>query len=229
MRPMMLLAATALPFALPSVAHADAVLDSVRRQAAEASAPAFERQVRTEGQTMRGAQPSVRVDRFDPGAPADRQWTLVSVDGRKPDAAEIEAHRREVTAQPVPGFHRVATLLAGTPTRTEREGTRVRYRWAHLAPGALGMHGPDFSAQLSGEALVDTAGDRPRLMQVRVRADKPFTIMMMAKMHQFDAVSDYRPGAGGVPFLTAQETRVHVTIPFKGETDSRSTVSFRPL
>jgi hypothetical protein len=211
--------------AIVSPARADAVLDQIRAEARATPMTPFERTVRVE----QGSRPPVvRVDRFNPAAPAGRQWTLVSVDGRAPTSDEVSEHARQVNAQPVPGFHRLPTLLQGPPTAIERQGPRTVYRWAALKKGAAPSgQGPDFSERLSAEATVLT-GARPVLEQVRVFAAEGFGVMGVARINRFESLSRYTQGSRGHQ-LAGQNTEVDARIPFRASGATRTTATFRAL
>jgi hypothetical protein len=210
--------------ALP--AAADEMLEMLRRDSLSSPMMAFERTA-----TIRQgkAVEQVRVDRFDPRARPTEQWTLVSVNGAPPSEEDVRRHQKQVNAQPVPGFHRLNSLLAGDPTAIERKGNRTIYRWDQLQKGAAPTgQGPDFSDRLSAEATVRTDGPRPVLEQVRIYAAEPFAIMGVARMRRFEAVTRYAHGARGHQ-LVSQLTDVDARAPF-GMGGARVTeATFRPL
>jgi hypothetical protein len=221
-----LLTALALACLLVAPARADALLETLRAEARAATPKPFERTLRIE--PARGPV-VVQVDRFDPGAAMGRQWSLVSVDGRAPTEAEIRRHQRETGRQPVPGFHRLNELLAGPPTAIERQGERTIYRWQALKAGAVPTgQGPDFSEQLSAEAVVTGPEARPRLERVRIHAAQPFGIMGVARMNRFEAVSLYA-FEGERHRLARQTTEVDARVPIQGTRAQKTVATFRPL
>lgn len=220
----MMAAAVAVMVAAP--AAADEALEMLRRDALATPMMAFERTA-----TIRqGDGPEqVRVDRFDPRARPGSQWTLVSINGAPPSDEDVKAHARQVNSQPVPGFHRFNSLLAGDPTAIERKGPRVTYRWAALEKGAAPTgQGPDFSDRLSGEAIVRTDGPRPVLEQVKIYAAESFSIMGVARMNRFEAVTRYQHGSRGHQ-LASQLTQVDARVPFRKGGAVRTEATFRPL
>jgi hypothetical protein len=210
-------------------ARADAILDRLRAEAARAEAIGFERTTREERQTARGPLVEVRIDRFDPKAPAGRQWNLLSVNGRAPTLKEQGDHRKLVSSLPVPGFYRLSTILAGEPQRSVDAQGRILYHWSSLPPGSLPTPGPDISTRMAAEAVVDKVGGRPMFRSVRLFAPKPFPVMAVAKVKAFDLQNFYDEGAGGVPVLVAQSGASDISAPFGQGGRQTSQIRFRPL
>lgn len=228
MHALKIIAAAAL-VALPAAGSADAVTDAVLAASAKAPMVAFERSARITQGTGSERKTFVRVDRFNPRAAEGKQWTLVSIDGRAPTDDERSAHADNVRDNPVPGFHRLHIMLAGTPQLKSDAGGRKTYFWPNLQKNALPAPGPDFSAKLSAEAVVEQVGGQPMMTRVRVFAAKPFSIMAVAKMNRFDVVSNYGPGAAGVPFLASQTSNSDVNAPMGRGGVTSSQMSFKPL
>lgn len=207
-------------------ASADVVLDQLRRDSLATPMTGFERTATT----IEGDKPAVvRIDRFDPRARPGQQWTLVSVDGKPPGDEENKAYLRQIELQPIPGFHRLNSLVAGDPTAVERQGPRTVYRWKTLQKGAAPTgRGPDFSERLSAEAIVRTDGPRPVLEQVKVYAAESFSIAGVVRMNKFEALTRYQHGARGHQ-LASQLTQVDVRVPFRRGGAIRTEASFRPL
>ncbi len=218
-------AVVALIMVAPAAARADDVIDRIIADSARAPMVGFERTTRA----TRSGKTTVQVDRFDPSAPAGSQWTLLSIDGRAPTGKDVAAHRKAASAQPVPGYHRLAQVVGGKPVKRTDSAGRSVYRWDGLPSGAVPTPGPDISKNMSAEAVVDTAGDRPELVQMRIFAAKPFSIMGVAKMNAFDVISHYQPVQNGVPFLTTQTLASDVSAPFGKGGKTSTTFSFRPL
>jgi hypothetical protein len=223
--PLVLLIA-ALP-ALP--ARADATLDMLRAEAARAEVKGFERTTRDEKQGSKGPVVEVRVDRFDPRAPAGRQWKLVSVNGREPTLKEQSEHRKLVSSLPVPGFYRLSAILAGVPERRVDADGRILYRWDSLPPGSMPTPGPDISTRMAAEAVVEKVGNRPVVRSVRLFAPKPFPVMAVAKVNAFDLQNYYSEGQGGTPVLISQTAATDISAPFGQGVRQKSQTKFRPL
>jgi hypothetical protein len=217
------LLATALP------ARADAVLDRLRAEAARADVQGFERTTREQKMAAKGPVTEVRVDRFDPKAPAGRQWSLVSVNGRAPTLKEQSEHRKLVSSLPVPGFYRLSAILAGAPERSVDAQGRILYRWNSLPPKSMPTPGPDISTRMAAEAVVEKAGGKPVIRSVRLFAPKPFPVMAVAKVNSFDLMNLYAEGAGGTPVLVAQSGTTDISAPFGQGVRQTSETRFRPL
>lgn len=220
------LLASALP-ALP--ARADAILDRLRAEAARADIKGFERTTREEKQTAKGPVVEVRVDRFDPRAPAGRQWSLLLVNGRAPTLKEQSEHRKLVSSLPVPGFYRLSAILAGEPVRSVDSQGRILYRWNSLPPGSMPTPGPDISARMAAEAVVEKAGTRPVVRSVRLFAPRPFPVMAVAKVNAFDLQNYYSEGEGGTPVLMSQTGATDISAPFGQGVRQTSETRYRPL
>ncbi len=229
MRPSIAVAAlmlAALPAAAPAFAQTDPVLARILAESAKAKPVAFERTVKAE---VVGDKGSVVVDRFNPGGATGGQWTLVSIDGRKPTAKEIEDHRKATAQLPTPGFHRISKMFATPPVRRSEAQGRISYKWDSLPEGAVVTPGGDISKNLSAEMVVEPVAGTPQIASVRVFATQPFSIRSVAKMNMFDSASQYRPGQSGLPFLTAQTQSTDVSAPFGMGGKRRSQVSFKAL
>jgi hypothetical protein len=221
--------ALALLVCAAAPARADAILQSLRTEAARAEAIGFERITREERQTAKGPVVELRVDRFDPRAPAGRQWTLVTVNGRAPTLREQSDHRKLVSSLPVPGFYRLSAILAGEPQRSVDSAGRIIYRWPSLPPGSMPTPGPDVSTRMAAEAVVEKVGGRPMFRSVRLFAPKPFPVMAVAKVNAFDLQSFYEPGANGMPMLVSQSGTTDISAPFGQGGRQTSQIRFRPL
>lgn len=213
---------------LASAARADPQLDFLRAEATRAEMQGFERTTREERQED-GGKISVSVDRFNPRAAQGKQWTLVSVDGRAPTRAEAAEHQKRVSSFPVPGYYRLAAILAGTPSQHSDEQGRTVYRWSSLPKGSIPTPGPDVSERMAAEAVVEKVAGRPMFSRVRIYAPKPFAILSVARLKSFDLLNIYRPGSGGTPFLAAQTSLTDVSAPFGQGVRQSSQISFRPI
>lgn len=212
-----------LALLLAAPAQADAALDKLMASAKAAPVLGFNRTANIE---FPGKPAVKRVDRFDPKAREGQQWTLVSLNGRAPTADERKDYQKQVKAQPTPGFHRLPILLQGQPTAIEPHGKTVVYRWAKLVKGAAPSgQGPDISEKLSAEATVSMETGTPVLQKVRIYAAKPFSVMAVAKMNRFEAVTHYQHHAG-LHHLERQSTEVDAKIPFRPAGIMRTAASF---
>lgn len=223
--PIVALAAIAL--ALPGVARADSQLSAILAESARAPVVGFERTARAELRADPGKEPEVVVDRFVPKSASTGEWTLLSIDGRKPNADEQKRHSQQ--NQIIPGFHRLHKVLGAPPTRRTPAGDRTVYQWASLPAGAVTTPGGDISANLSAEATVETVGGKPLISRIRIYAAKPFKIRGIATMNSFEVTSLYRTGPQGLPFLAAQTSASDVSAPFGMGGKRRTQLSFKPL
>ncbi len=139
-----------------------------------------------------------RIDRWD-----GRGWSLVSVNGRPPTDADIRTQTKQSNDQPVPGYHRLAALLAGTTERrTDAEG-RIIIAVPQLPPGTVVNDGKDISSHLKAEAYIATSNGQPWVQQLRLTARDSFK-MGWIKVLTFDQVSVYRLDESGKPRLASQ-------------------------
>ena len=198
-RPLIPVAAIAMLPVLSAAAPAPDVLLGRLVADARAVAPAsiaFERLVRATTQDKSGqATTQVRVDRWD-----GRAFTLVSVNGKPPAASEIDAFRKVAASRPVPGYHRIADLLAASAVRQTDAQGRTLYRVTGLPKGTVDV-GRDVSSNLVAEFTVDTSAARPYVTQMRFVLPKPLSFFMVARLDSLEAVYDYRLDGMGRPYL----------------------------
>jgi len=225
LRPILAVAALLAPAALR--ADATPVLQQILEQSARAPVVGFERSVRR--LLPERGEPAVLVDRFTPTSPRTGTWSLVSVDGRKPTADEVERHLDSDLVSVIPGFHRLHIVLGAPPTGRRMVDGRTVYQWASLPKRAVETAGGDISANLSAEATVDATGVRPLISEVRIYAARPFSIRGIARMNAFEVVSRYRLGAGPVPVLADQTSMSDVRAPFGLGGKRQRQFEFRPL
>ncbi|QXQ04814.1 hypothetical protein KX816_10890 [Sphingosinicellaceae bacterium] len=195
-RPAFALAAVALLGAAP----ADPLLARLIA-GANALPPAtlsFERSIASSQTSDGKVERHDQVDRWD-----GRAWTVLSIDGKPPEARAAADAVKASEASGVPGYYRLATFLAAGPVRVAEGPGSVTYRLAKLPPGGVSVKGASpekFSAELS----VDTSGPVPFVRHARYFAPAPMRIMMVAKLDRFEATADYKLGTAGRPELTRQ-------------------------
>ncbi|MBC7505587.1 MAG: hypothetical protein H7267_07690 [Sandarakinorhabdus sp.] len=166
---------------------------------ARAAAPAttaFERTSRTTATEEKGApETHVRVDRWD-----GKMLVPLTIDGKPASADQIAEVQKAAKGRPVAGYHRLADFLQGGAVRgTDAQGHTI-YRIAGLPKGTINV-GKDISADLVGEASIDTSTSQPFVWRLRVYLPKPLSFFMVAKLDAFEIINDYRPGPGGKPAL----------------------------
>jgi hypothetical protein len=217
----------AIALAAPALAQTAPAIGPVLA-AAKALGPQGFQRTTTRTDTRNGNGKTVEVDRFDPSKPAGKQWTLLSVDGKAPTPDQISDHAKTVSGTPVPGYYRIASMLAGpNPTVTPGADGTV-FAWKRLPAGSLPMKGMDLTADLAVSATVSNAA-KPMVTQMRVVAPKPFRVMMLAKIDTMTVTSDYIALPDGTPFLSRQVMEQAASIPMKGQGTVRSEMLFQPL
>jgi hypothetical protein len=131
-------------------------------------------------------------------------WTLISHNGRAPSQTQKREAERLAGAVPVPGYHRVAGLLAAaTEARQDAQGRTV-LTIPVLPPNSVRTDTGDISSHLQAEALVGTRDGKPFVEQVHVTARETFKLNPLIKVKSFDMVSTYAMDAGGRPRLASQ-------------------------
>lgn len=141
----------------------------------------------------------VLVERWD-----GRNWTLISKNGKTPTTAERRDIEKLAAAAPVPGYHRLAGLLAATTeVATDNEG-RMVLRIPVLPPGSVRTDSSDISSHLRAEALVSNRGGQPWVERVHVSQRESFKMNALIKVKTFDQISTYKLDADGRPRLARQ-------------------------
>jgi len=141
----------------------------------------------------------VLVERWD-----GRSWTLLSKNGKSPSASERRDVEKLAAASPVPGYHRLAGLLAAaTEVGTDAEG-RMVLRIPVLPPGSVRTDSSDISSHLRAEAVVSNRGGQPWVERVHVSQREQFKMNALIKVKTFDQISTYKLDAGGHPRLARQ-------------------------
>lgn len=164
-----------------------------------------------------------RVERWD-----GRKWFLISVDGKAPSPTELRDMAKANGVQPVPGYHRLAALLAGaTAVRVDAANSTV-LTVPVLPAGTAFANGTDISAHLKAEAVVVTTDGTPWVQRLRLTAREPFKISWLLKVTTFEQVSEYSRDGGGVPRLASQVADSQGTMfGFAGGQKSEVTYAYR--
>lgn len=140
-----------------------------------------------------------RVERWD-----GRKWSLISIDGKPPSPTDFKDAARANGVQPVPGYHRLAALLAGaTTSRGDATGGTI-LMVPVLPPGTAFANGTDISANLKAEAVVVSTDGTPWVQRLRLTARAPFKAGWLLKVTTFEQVSEYSRDGGGAPRLASQ-------------------------
>lgn len=139
------------------------------------------------------------VERWD-----GQRWTLISKNGKTPTQGERRDIEKLAAASPVPGYHRLASLLANaSEIGTDAEG-RMVLRIPVLPPGSVRTDTSDISSHLRADAVVSNRGGQPWVESVHVSQREPFKMNALIKVISFDQVSTYKLDASGRPRLARQ-------------------------
>lgn len=142
---------------------------------------------------------TVTVERWD-----GKAWSLLSVNGKVPTASQLKTFRKATAINPVPGYHRMASLLAAAADVSTDDDGRKLLKIPVLPPGSVLADKADISSHLSGEAVIATTDGKPWVARLKVRARENFKLNMLIKVTNFEQVSDYHLGPDGKPRLASQ-------------------------
>ncbi len=174
----------------------EAIITDAR--AADPAAMAFERTTTAVRRGPGMKEKTVTVERWD-----GQRWALISVNGKAPTTSHLKAFRKATSANPVPGYHRMAALLAAaSDVSTDGDGRRV-LKIPVLPPGSVRTDNADISSHLSGEAVITTTDGKPWVARLKVRARENFKLNMLIKVTNFEQISDYHLGPDGKPRLAS--------------------------
>jgi len=138
------------------------------------------------------------VERWD-----GKAWSMVSINGKQPSPADLRQQAKTTAAAPVPGYYRLAPLLAlASGHSTDGQGRTIITIPALPANWARG-DGTDLSPHLKAEAVIVTTDGQPWVQQLRVTARENFNLGMI-RVTSFEQTSDYRRDDSGRPRLAAQ-------------------------
>ena len=158
---------------------------------------AFTRTARTEQIEGDKKTERVVVERFDPAHP--QRWTLVSVDGRPPNAEELKKMAKDGPKRRTAHYGRVAAYFdAPAPATTDARGRTV-FHFATLPSETVIVTGVDISANSRCESTIDSSGPVPFVEQASFTLTKPVRIKVVAKLEKFEATSRYRMMPNGKP------------------------------
>lgn len=176
--------------------------------------------VRTGGGTRTNVS---RIERWD-----GKAWTLISQNGKAPTAAQRREAEKLAASAPVPGYHRLAGLLAtATTSRVDAEGRTVMLIPV-LPANSVRTDTSDISSHLKAEVLVSSRGGQPFVEQVHVTARETFKLNSLIKVKAFELTSNYKIDAGGHPRLASQSAdSVGSVFGFIGGETSEVTFTYR--
>lgn len=190
--PWLIAAALLCTAATPTEQIRDRVVAEAR--ALSPAALSFDRTMTVTQADSKEKASQTRVDRWD-----GKVWTLLSLDGKPPSADDRAKHAKAAAAGFVPGYYRLAGMLAVASASLDARGQTV-LRMASLPPKSVITSGKDVTENFTGEAVV-AGGTRPFVQQLRLTARAPFRMMLVAKIESFVTVSDYARGPDGTPRL----------------------------
>lgn len=165
-------------------------------KAVPAAIISFERSSRTTARETNGAtETSTRVDRWN-----GRTMQRISTDGRPATPQEIADLTKATKGRPIPGYHRIGDYLDAGARRLSEKPGQIIYRVDRMPKGSVDLNG-DKSDRFSADIAVDTSGAAPVATRSHIFLQKPFSIMLVAKIDKFDVVNDYGIGKDGRPAL----------------------------
>ena len=168
-------------------------------QSVNAGDYAFTRTTRSEATFIGKTIKAVSIEEFDPTKPADARWTLVSVDGAPPSAAELRKYQKKAAKRRVvPGYHRIANYFGATAAVSSEAGGKRVFRFATLPKGSISIQETDLSHLSTAEASVTEADGAPFVEQVSFTL-KPKRVHVIDR---YETTFHYRIGPEGKPFLT---------------------------
>lgn len=160
---------------------------------------AYTRTVRTETIQAEKTEERVVVERFDPSKSSAERWTLVSINGQAPDAAQLAGYRKELPKRRLAYYGRVADYFA-TPAATALDARgRTVFRFASLPKQSVMIGETDVSANSSGELIVDASGPLPFIAQARFTSTSATRVKLIAKIDSFESTTRYRLMPDGKP------------------------------
>jgi hypothetical protein len=129
-----------------------------------------------------------------------KAWTLLSVDGKPPSVEATAKYAKQASGAIIPGYYRLGTFLAATTGKSADAQGRTVYHIDSMPKGSVNAGG-DISDRLAGDATVDTGGGAPYVARLHIYSRTAFHVMLVAKIDNFDVVTDYARTADGKPVL----------------------------
>ena len=181
----------------PSTPVRDRII--AQAQAINPATLAFERTTKLTRKGGGTTSSTTMLERWD-----GQRWTLVSINGKRPTPAEKRDKEAAANSVPVPGYHRLAALLAGaTETRVDAQGRTVLLV-PKLPANTVRTDSSDISGHLRAEATLAETDGQIWVEQVRLTQREPFKLNMLIKVINFERIDDYRLGSDGKPQLASQ-------------------------
>lgn len=142
---------------------------------------------------------TVTVERWD-----GQRWSLVSVNSKAPSASQLKEFRKATAANPVPGYYRLAALMAAASEISVDSNGQKTLKIPVLPPGTVRTDTGDISSHLLGEAVLASNDGKPYVARLKVKAHENFKLNLLIKVTNFEQISDYRLGPDGRPRLASQ-------------------------
>ena len=200
----MRVALTCFLFALPLMAAApaaDPVREALIAQARGQSPAAllFDRTTMITRVSPIERRTTTLVERWD-----GRTWSLVSVNGQTPTASQARDAIKASARVPVPGYYRLAALLAAASDRRIDADGHLILQIPQLPPGTILTGSDDISAHLGGEATIASTGGAPWVQSLRITAREKFKLNLLITVSRFEQTFEYRLDDNGQPRLASQ-------------------------
>jgi hypothetical protein len=160
---------------------------------------AYTRTVRSESTEGDKKEERVVIEKWDPAKPLDQRWTLISIDGKPPDADQLKIYRKEIPKRRLAYYGRVAGYFAKPATSAVDAKGRTIFRFASLPKDTVMVADADISANATGEVVVNTSGATPFIEEVRFNSTKPTRVKLVAKIERFETMTRYRLMPDGKP------------------------------
>lgn len=172
-------------------------------QSVRADDYAFTRTTESEASFFGKKTKVVRTEKYDPTKSPDARWTLVSVNGAAPSAADLRKYRTAAAKRRVvPGYHRLANYFGAPATISSKAGDRTLFHFDSLPKGSVTIQGADLSRLARADASVTDAGGAPFVEQVSFTL-KPKRRKLIARVDRYETTFRYRMGPDGKPLLIA--------------------------
>ena len=163
------------------------------------------------------------VERWD-----GKSWTLISKNGKAPTVSQKRDAERVAGAAPVPGYHRLAVLLATATSASQDAQGRTVLQIPVLPANSVRTDTGDISSHLKAEAVIGSRDGKPFVEQVHVTARETFKLNSLITVKTFDMVSNYKLDANGRPRLASQSAdSVGSVFGFTGGEKSQVTFTYR--
>ena len=185
----------------PNSADAEALKERIIAHARTVTAEdySYTRTIRTESSEGEKKEQRVVIEKWDPSKPPDQRWTLISIDGKSPEADELKEYRKALPKRRQAYYGRVAGYFAKPATNAIDPKGRTIFRFASLPKETVMVNDTDISANATGEVAVDTTAATPFIEEVRFTSTKPTRVKLIAKIERFETLTRYRLMPDGKP------------------------------